>query len=229
MEEVQELSLSIIEPTPVEAEIVAPAVGFDKVTDNVSVDSEIVSSIVPTVTVPDVWPAANERVPAPAVKSLPDVAVPPAVAQSTLAGAAVLPDRTTANTRLPPSVVDALPIENEDASLSRIVPVPVAVVIDAPLVAPDRFTDMVSVDSTTVSSIVATVTVATVCPAAKVSVPDPVVKSAPAVAVPLAVAQFTLTAPLVSPDRVTVNTRFPPSVTEALLIASVGTGGRVTA
>ena len=70
--------LSKMVPTAVPRLIVAPT-GFDRVTVNVSVGSGMVSSMVGTRMVREVWPGANVSVPDSGVKSAPDVAVPEAV------------------------------------------------------------------------------------------------------------------------------------------------------
>ncbi len=89
---------------------------------------------------------------------------------------------------------------------SSLVMVPVAVPRE--MVAPvglDSATVKVSVGSTAVSPVTLTVMVWEVTPAAKVRVPVALVKSAPAVAVPLAVAYVTVTGGVVADlDRVTV-------------------------
>jgi hypothetical protein len=64
---------------------VAP-LGADSATVNVSLASTTVSPVTETLIVLLVSPAANVRVPEAAVKSLPDVAVPGAVANLTVTG-----------------------------------------------------------------------------------------------------------------------------------------------
>ena len=72
--------MSLIVPVPDAVVIAPPLEGLDNVTDIVSADSTVVSSIVETVIVAVVWFAAKLTVPEAAVKSLPEVAVPEAVA-----------------------------------------------------------------------------------------------------------------------------------------------------
>ncbi len=88
---------------------------------------------------------------------------------------------------LPSAVVGLVMFSSGSASSSTMVPWPRASPIEA-LTAPDRLTRKVSSASSSASLATGTVIVCVVAPAVNVRVPLVVVKSAPAVAVPLAVA-----------------------------------------
>ena len=89
-------SSSVIVPRPLPSPIVPPD-GADSVTVNVSSASSRTSPLTSTVTVLLVSPAAKVTVPPPAVKSAGAVAVPTAVAQSTLTAPAAAWSSVTAN------------------------------------------------------------------------------------------------------------------------------------
>ncbi len=116
---------------------------------------------------------------------------------------------------------------------SSLVMVPVAVPRE--MVAPvglDSATVKVSVGSTAVSPMTLTVTVCEVTPPGlNVRVPVLPVKSAPAVAVPLAVAYVTVTGVVADLDRVTVKVAFDvpllPSATVVSAIEMLGVAGGV--
>ena len=177
---------------------------------NVSAASANVSDTMGARTSTDVLPAAmvaaaaGAQVVPPSVetwsavpKSATDVAVPAVVLKPTVVAWTLGLDSATVKTaKPPPSATVGLDTDNAGVSLllpPTPVPSSVMVVVDeaVPRVAPegaDRLTVKVSLPSNVASLVIATVTVCEVTPGAKVSVPVPPVKSAPAVAVPLAVA-----------------------------------------
>ena len=220
-------SLSSIVPVAVESPSVA-FVGLDSVSVKVSSSSSSESSVVATLTVFDVSFAANVSVPDAAVKSVPLVAVPPEVAYATVTWSLLAGDSETVNTTADPSVALAsatLSAGSGVSSLSSIVPV----AVESPSVAfvgLDSVSVKVSSSSSTVSSVVATLTVFDVSFAANVSVPDAAVKSVPLVAVPPEVAYATVTVSLLAGDSETVNTTADPSVAlaSATLTAGVAAG-----
>src|SRR5262245_1697491 len=104
-------------------------------------------------------------------------------------------------------------------------PLPSAMVA---LAGDESVTVNVSVDSIVVSPVTGTVMVCEVTPAAKVSVPEVVVKSLPAVALPFAVAYWTVTDEALAALRLAVNVKLVvpvlPSARVTSLMLSVGSG-----
>ena len=121
-------SLSVMVPVAVASEISA-FLGFDSVTVKVSFGSSVGSSVVDTVIVPVVSPAAMVSVSLAAVKSVPEVAVSPVltdVAQSTITSLPLAGNRRTVNSRASPSNAEASStLTDGSGSLSRIVILPV--------------------------------------------------------------------------------------------------------
>ena len=173
-------SSSVIVPMAVSSVIVGvspgPSAAFAgelNVTSNVSASSWNVSSVVWTVTVFVVSPAAKVRVVA--STSVKSVAAAPsstsAVAQSTVTTLGVAPARVTTKVIASPSL--PLPSATEKlgvASSSVIVPVARGLSIAVPALASLSSTRNVSAFSSSVSSVVATENVAVVTPSANVSV-----------------------------------------------------------
>ena len=196
--------------------IVAPALGFDRVTVNPSSASSVVSPTTFTVTSLEVSPAANVRIPegrTPPSKSA-ALACEELTAQLTLWDAVVSPLRVTVKVKgvVPdwPSAVSAtVAAIDRLASSLRIVPVARAVANVMSSVGSDRVTAKDSFPSTTVSPATLTVMTFVVSPGAKATVPvgkAPPVKSAPLTAEP-DTTQFAFCVHSVSPVRVTVNVK----------------------
>ena len=202
------VSLSVMVPVPVTGTVLA-AVAAESVI--CSLGSPSASSTVGTRTMKLVAPAGTDTVgPVMATKvrplsndtragavSVPSVAVPDAGVMVTVVGVVLALVSVTVKSRLAPSATVGLETEPTRGLSLLLPPTPVPssvmVVVDeaVPRVAPegaDRLTVKVSLPSNVASLVIATVTVCEVTPGAKVSVPVPPVKSAPAVAVPLAVA-----------------------------------------
>ena len=158
-----------------------------------SLASAEVSSIRPRRTVAVVWPGASRKVPLLARKSLPASAVLPATAQPTLISCSPGADSTTTTSTQPSaslmrrSLTLSCGAATKDWSLEPISAVPRASPRLPPTGAASTRSNC-SAASASVSSTRLTVTALTISPAAKFSVPLLAVKSAPAVAVPDAVA-----------------------------------------
>src|SRR5262245_18975578 len=111
-------------------------VGLLKLTAKLSFGSARRSPFTTAVTVLLVWPGAKVSVPLVAWKSLPDVALPSAVAQSTVTGASAADDRVTVKAIGDWLVLPSLPlavgvIEIRGGSSSSIVPTPWASAMSA--------------------------------------------------------------------------------------------------
>ena len=98
--------------------MVAPPDALLKVTEKVSAVSNMLSLVMDTAMDLDVSPAAKESVPEPAVKSVPEVAVPLLVAKSTVKAPVVLSLRVTVNVAVPADSLTVTSLMARDGNVS---------------------------------------------------------------------------------------------------------------
>jgi len=207
---------------------VAPPVGLDSATAKLLLPENGVALLIATDIVFDAAsPSAQFSVPLAAVKSVPDTAVPFAVAYPTLTAPLEPPVRFTVTLTAPALCITAslaaesctLPTALTASPLIDTMALPGLASV-APPPAPDSVTvkDFAPANGVALLIGIDTVFVAA-SPSAQFSVPLAAVKSVPDTAVPLTVAYPTLTAPAEPPLRVTLTATLPAPCDTAKLAA----------